>query len=75
MALIISKQILIEHLLGTMHCSWHITPSWSYFQQVAAHINIIRQLFRNVIRCEYYEAKKNVKPEVGVKGRHSEGET
>lgn len=42
---------------------------------MATHINIIRQLFRNVIICEYYEAKKNVKPEVGVKGRHGEGES
>lgn len=38
-----------------------------YFQQMATHINILRQLFRNVIRCEYYEAKKKVKPEMGVR--------
>ena len=141
MALIISKQIAIEHLLRAMHCSWHMAhphgvtecwtqlssftftfhfhalekematlssvlswripgttepggllsmgshrvrndwndlaagAAWSYFQQMATHINILRQLFRNVIRCEYYEAKKKVKPEMGVKGRHGEGES
>lgn len=31
-----------------------------------------KAVFRNVIICEYYEAKKNVKPEVGVKGRQGE---